>query len=378
MKAPLPRFVLLYAAVFSAFGVASPFFPAFLLSRGLDPAGVGLVLAAGTAVRILAGPVGGWLTDRAAAPQLVLAGFLAAAASVALAYLGQSGLWPLLALSVLHAATLAPVTPVADALAIRAASFPYGWVRGAGSAAFIAAAALSGQAVAAFGVQAIQWLNSGLMALAAGAAAMLPLAPVARPPSRSRGAVAELLAVPGFSRLMAVSALILGSHALHDGFEVIRWSEAGIGPGLAGVLWAEAVAAEVVVFLLLGPPLLRRLGPAGALMLCAAAGVLRWSVEAVTAWAPAMALVQPLHGLTFALLHLACLQVVVQTVPKHLTATALAAYGTVAAGTVSAVLSAVSGRLYGQIGADGFWLMAALCALAGVLAYSLPRGAKPV
>ena len=96
--------------------------------------------------------MGGWLADRAGAPQLVLAGYLAAAAGVALAYLGQSGLWPLLALSVLHAATLAPVTPVADAFAIRAGGFPYGWVRGVGSAAFIGAAALSGQAVAALGL----------------------------------------------------------------------------------------------------------------------------------------------------------------------------------------------------------------------------------
>lgn len=378
---PLPqcllRYLLLYGAVFLAFGVASPFFPAFLQSRGLTVQEVGYVLGLGTAVRIGAGPLGGWLADRAAAPRLVLAAFLAWAGVVALAYVPSEGLLLLGALSLLHAATLAPVTPVTDALAIRTGGFPYGWVRGAGSAAFIAGTALSGQTVAAVGLSGILWSNAGFLLLACVAAVLLPTAPPAPRPAREPGALAALLAVPGFLRLLAISALVLGSHALHDGFEVIRWSAAGIGPELAGLLWAEAVAAEVLVFLLLGPILLRHIGPGGALALSAAAGVLRWSVEAVTTWLPAMALVQPLHGLTFALLHLACLQIVAQTVPERLTATALAAYGTVAAGTVTALLTALSGRLYGSMGGDGFWLMAGLCGVAFALAVRPTSPGRP-
>ncbi len=374
----LRRFLALYAALFAAFGVASPFFPAWLQSRGLDAQAVGFVLAAGTAVRIVAGPLGGRLADWARTPRLVLAGFLGAASGAALGYLGQTGVWPLLALSVLHAMALAPLTPIADALALRAGGFHYGWVRGAGSAAFIAGAALSGQVVERFGLDAILWMNAGLLAVAVSAAVVLPNQARQVSPGCARGALPELLALPGFMRLMLVAALVLGSHALHDGFEVIRWAEAGIGPGLAGLLWAEAVLAEVAVFLLLGPWLLARLGPGGALMLAAAAGVLRWAVEAMTAWWPAMALVQPLHGLTFALLHLACLQSMARIVPERLTATALAVYATAATGLVTALLSAVSGRLYGEVGAHGFWLMAALCGAALAIAIPLRRPASAV
>ena len=39
----LIRFVLLYAGLFSAFGLVSPFLPAFLASRGLPPEDLGLV-----------------------------------------------------------------------------------------------------------------------------------------------------------------------------------------------------------------------------------------------------------------------------------------------------------------------------------------------
>ena len=54
---------------------------------------------------------------------------------------------------------------------------------------------------------------------------------------------------------MLVAALILGSHAMHDAFAVIRWRAAGVSPALASVLWSESVAAEVLVFFLIGPAL---------------------------------------------------------------------------------------------------------------------------
>jgi hypothetical protein len=56
---------------------------------------------------------------------------------------------------------------------------------------------------------------------------------------------------------MALAALVMSSHALHDGFEVLRWEDGGIGPGAAGLLWSEGVLAEVVVFVVVGPTLLR-------------------------------------------------------------------------------------------------------------------------
>ena len=39
----LPRFVVLYAALYAAFGVSSPFMPAFFAARGLTPEQVQMV-----------------------------------------------------------------------------------------------------------------------------------------------------------------------------------------------------------------------------------------------------------------------------------------------------------------------------------------------
>jgi MFS family permease len=214
-------------------------------------------------------------------------------------------------------------------------------------------------------------MNGTLLALAAVAALRLPRNALDGPVVQRHANVRTLFAVPGFLPLMALAALVLSSHALQDGFEVLRWQEGGIGPGIAGLLWSEGVLAEVVVFVVAGPMLLRWLGPAGAAALAASAGVVRWSVTAVTAWLPAMVLVEPLHGLTFALLHLACMQLLSVVVPPALAATAQALYGSIAVGTMTAIVTLVSGPLYGAFGPRAFWVMALLCAAALPLAFAM-------
>jgi MFS family permease len=167
--AALTRFILLYAAMYAAFGVASPFLPAFLSSRGLLPEQLGLVLGAGTAVRLLSAPLAGRIGDLTHALRVVLAVCIALAASVTLGYLMGHGFWVFLGMSLLHAASLAPITVLADALALGSASpppssgrrgFEYGWVRGTGSVAFIVGTLLSGQVVSAFGLDSIVWLQA--------------------------------------------------------------------------------------------------------------------------------------------------------------------------------------------------------------------------
>src|SRR6202030_4544046 len=107
--------------------------------------------------------------------------------------------------------------------------------------------------------------------------------------------------------------------------------------------------------------LIDRIDPSWAMMLAASSGALRWSVMAVTADAVAMSLIEPLHGLSFALLHLACMRLLGEMVPPGLAATAQAIYGTVAIGAATSLLTLLSGALYGRLGGGGFWEIAALC-----------------
>jgi PPP family 3-phenylpropionic acid transporter len=360
--------------MYAAFGVSSPFMPAFFERRGLSPEQIGILFGVGTAVRLIAGPVVGRVADLTQALRAALAICELLAAVVALGLLSAPVFAPLLLTSLFHAAALAPTTTLADALALGAAQprqarpgFEYGWVRGTGSAVFVIGTLISGQVVDSRGLASIIILQAALLVAASGAATLLP------PPGRqdpvtatdhiaSVGVVA-LFDMPVFRRVMLLSALVLGSHAMHDTFAVIRWSAAGVTPTVASALWSESVAAEVLVFFVIGPRLLMRTRPAAAVAIAAAAGVVRWVTVASSTSVMALALVQPLHGLTFAALHLACMRVIAATVPPHLAATAQAMYA-LAAGATTALLTVASGWLYGAFGAQGFLVMALLCAAA--------------
>jgi MFS transporter, PPP family, 3-phenylpropionic acid transporter len=384
---PLPRYLLLYVALYAGWGVLSPFLSAVLHARGATAEEIGLMLAAGVVVRLVATPAAGALADRLGAPRGVLAALLLASAALGLGYgLAPAGLAALLLVGLAHHAATGPLGPLPDALAVRAAArggIDYGVVRGAGAAAFIAGTLLAGGAVAAASSPVVVlWLNAGLFALAAGAALLLPPPPAAHrrgggaagragatgPPLAGMG---SLLAIPAFRRLLLVAGLVSGSHAFYAGFATLRWQAAGLAPETVGLLWAVAVAAEVVVFFLLGRLLLARLGPGGLSALAAAAGALRWAVMAVTAWPPAMFLVQPLHGLTFAALHLAAMAVLARAVPGRLAATAQSVYTSLGTGLAGAALTLASGPLYARLGAGGFWAMALLCAAAVPAALAL-------
>jgi PPP family 3-phenylpropionic acid transporter len=348
----LARFLLLYAALYGAYGGLSPILPAFLAARGLDPGAIGVLLAAAGALRLVIGPLAGSVADRRGSGRPILAASLALAGLATLAHLPGNGFAQLIGPALLYAAGTAAPAPLADALALAAArggaAFQYGWVRAAGSAAFIVGTAAAG------------WLIGSVdLAAALAASGILFLAARAQ---RSR-----------FRRTVLAAALVIGAHALHDGFAMILWRASGIGAGTAGLLWSVSVGAEVLVFLLVGPLLLARIGLPAGVAVAACAGALRWAVLGSTTDVPWLAAAEALHGLSFALLHLACLGLIEDSTPSHLRATALALYGTLGLGLSGVLATLASGVLYQSFGARAFWAMAALSLAALPLVPGLRR-----
>jgi PPP family 3-phenylpropionic acid transporter len=366
--APARRFAVLFAAQFAGVGVMLPFLPPLLAERGLSAAEVGAALAAGSAVRLLAGPLGGRAADALGDARAVLAAYAAAAALAACGFALAAGFAAMLAVTLLHSAAMAPVVPLSDALALQASrgarGFDYGRARAAGSVAFIAAAVLAGWLVERAGLAAAAWLLAG--ALGATALAALGLPPREGPAPRGgtrTGGFAAALRVPGLARLMLVSALIQGSHAVYYGFSSIHWAAAGHSAGIIGLLWAQGVLVEIALFFW-GRPVVERLGPARLSALAALAGVLRWGVTAETTALPALAAAQLLHAATFGAQHLAAMRVLQRAVPPRLAGTAQTLHASLGVGLASGALMLAAGPLYAAFGGGAFWAMAALCALA--------------
>jgi PPP family 3-phenylpropionic acid transporter len=382
---PLLRFLILYGTLYCSFGFSSPFLPEFLTARGIGAEWLGLLLGVGTALRMLSAPLAGRLADVFAAFRLELALFSIAAAVASVLYVPAHNFWLLALVNLTQAAMLAPLSPLADALALswsrsttrgNTGAFEYGWVRGVGSAAFIAGLLVAGQSADVWGLSSVLWLTAaGLFATALSTRIVPGLAGGPSSTARKRKVIEGdwliLLREPAFVRMVLAAALILGSHAMHDAFAIIRWRDAGISSAVSSVLWSESVGAEVLVFVLLGPWLLSLLGRSGALALAAGAAVVRWGVMAQTADVTAVALVEPLHGLTFALFQLGCMRIIADTVPSSLAGMAQAFYGTVGIGGATALSTILSGWLFARWGPAGFWGMAFLCCLALPVIWSL-------
>ena len=141
------RLAFVYAAFFGTTGWYLPFFPVWLAARGLDPAAIGVVLAAFQLVRIVATPAGTRLADRhGSLSASIAAAELATVGAMALLAF-TSGFPAILAAVILMSFVSAPIMPLIDAYALKGLGLrgrAYGPVRLWGSVAFIAATVAGG------------------------------------------------------------------------------------------------------------------------------------------------------------------------------------------------------------------------------------------
>src|SRR6185436_18934421 len=154
---------------------------------------IGMVLAAGLLMRLVAGPVIGRLADRSGRLRAILGVCLAVAGGASWALTGAHGFLVILVVLVLQAGALASTTSIADALAVgadppsgRKGRFEYGWIRGGASLAFILGTLLAGQLVEADDLAPAIWANAVLL-FAAAALAVAPARAAAAKAPRSEG-----------------------------------------------------------------------------------------------------------------------------------------------------------------------------------------------
>ena len=356
------RLALFYAAVFLFVGVSLPFWPVWLSAKGLSATEIGLLITAGSWIRIAAPQMAAHVADRRGRRREVLILLAAASFAVHLLFLVSEGFAALLAVSILAAIAFTPIIPMGEnmtLLASRERRFDYGRVRLWGSIAFIVGAIAGGRLVGGIGSDAILWLVLGTLALTVVAAAAMP--ETGSPPARHRVPVAALLSDRSMAVFLVTASLIQASHAAAYGFATLAWRESGIGDDVIGLLWAEGVLAEIVLFAL-GGGLAARLGPARLLAIAAVAGVVRWVGFAIEPGLGLLVFLQALHALTFGAAHLGAMLYIVRSVPPEHSASAQALYSGSAMGLAMGGATILAGALYDDAGAGAFYAMAAMSA----------------
>ncbi len=367
------RLALFYAALFAFVGVAMPYWPVWLAHRGLDAAEIAMLMAAATWIRIGVPSAIAHAADRRGARKPAMATLAAAAFAAHLLFLAADGFAALLLVSALAAAAFTPLIPMTENLTLLAARerrLDYGRVRLWGSIAFVAGAFGGGWALDEVGPPSV--LAMVLVSLLAAAAAAFALPDIRLPPARHPLPVWALVKRPDMLLFLAAAALIQSSHAVYYVFSTLAWREAGIDDRLIGLLWAEGVAAEILLFAL-GGGLAARLGPTALLGIGAVAGVLRWSALALTADLWVLVPAQALHALTFGAAHLGAMQFLARRVDASRSASAQALYSGVTMGLALGGATLLAGALYARAGAGAYWAMALMAAAGGLAALALSR-----
>lgn len=369
------RLSLFYAAIFAAIGIHMPFWPVWLKARGLNATEIGLLLAAIFFTKIFSNPFVGQIVDRRGDRRRPLIVLAALATLSFLLFAVAEGFWSLLAVTMISGAFFASIMPVGENLAMLTAgarNLDYGRLRLWGSLSFIAAAMLGGHLLAGRSPDFVLWLIAG--ALAATWAACLWL-PDIRQPLEDGGApppLRLLLTSPLFLLFLAATSLIQISHMVYYGFATLYWRDAGIPDGVIGLLWAEGVVAEVLLFAFSGK-VVARIGAARLIVLAGFGGLVRWSVLGMTTALPALFVAQSLHALTFGAMHLGAMHFITRAAPPGLSARAQALYSSVTMGVAAGLGMLAVGPLYAAVSGRAFLAMAGVALAGGLLAVGLTR-----
>jgi PPP family 3-phenylpropionic acid transporter len=370
------RLGMFYAASFLVVGIQLPFWPVWLAGRGLDTTQIATVFAAAIWAKVIATPALGALADRLAARRAVMI-VLAALACVAYAGLWPAGgFWPLLALNLVAGMAQSALMPLGDSItlaAVRNEGLDYGRVRVWGSIAFVVAAIGSGAFLASStadgeaGDQVLFLVLAASLILLASCVG-IPAAITAGGGRLRWAAVGRLAADRRFWLFVVSAAALQASHQLYYGFGTLYWRGLGFSDTVIGILWAEGVVAEIVLFWY-SRPFVTRFGPLGLMALGGIAGIVRWSLIGVVPGLAAAMVLQVLHALTFGASHLGAMHFMARTVPPGAAASAQSLYAALSAGLGSGLVMLAAGALYAAYGGHAYPFMAVLSAagLCGVL-----------
>lgn len=378
LPASAARFVPLYMGLNFIGGVHLPFFPAWLENRGLSPEAIGLLMMFMGLVRVVTGPLLGFTADAFAARRQAV---IVLMAMTLVSYIGYA-LLPSIAFVVLFSLTasiaFSAVGPLLEGVTLKTAlseRFDYGHVRSFGSAAFIVMNFGSGLYLATYGIDEFLPLLIGSSIFAFMASLVLPREDVSIKPMR-RGVVWRdalgLVRQPAFLLFLLAGGLAQSCHAFYYGFGTLNWKALGYSADLIGLLWALGVIAEIVLFSF-SDRVVAWLGPVRLIVAGALAGLLRWSVLALSPPLEVLLPLQLLHAGTFGAVHLGAIHFIARAVPPHLVGTAQSIHAAVTIGVFMALGQFASGHLFAVFGAAGYLLMSVFSATALAAALLLDR-----
>lgn len=364
---------LYFFASFAALGVYSPFFPRWLVARGIDGVAMGVVAATMPAMGLVSPPLVGVIADalglRASLLRAACLGsFLAFAALAAAGAAGHAlGFVEVLAAVLVFAVFRAPMLMMADVVAIegeRERGGSYGGVRLWGSIGFVAASTGVGHFLDPTHPFALPVFVAIPLLVALAAALALPVegGSPRSPVLENLRSLAGARDLTLFFAVAGVAEFAISSYELCCSLHL---ADLGASSSVIGGAWGAGVFLEIMLMLAAGRVLARFHAPrlvAFALFVL----VIRFLLLAGVRSLPAALAVQLLHAPSVALLWVSALAHLKERVLPRVFASAQGLFSAaVAAGAVAGNLA--WGALYQRAGGRLTFAIAALAATAAAL-----------
>lgn len=378
MKAPAIRLSIFYAAFFTVVGVHLPFWPVWLQAQGLKATEIGTLMAIAIGLKVAINPLIAHLADRSGERKRLMAALSLVALLGFLLFWVAREFWTILAVSVVFSAAWSAIMPMGESLTVltaHARGLDYGRIRLWGSLSFIVAAVGAGWVIDGRSADTILVLSALALAATLAATALIP--DLRSPPAAgARFGTLELMRDKVFVVFALATASVQASHAVYYAFGTLHWRATGYSEAVIGMLWAEGVIAEIVLFAF-GNAAVRRFGATKLIVLAGAAGIVRWLATAASDALSVLVLAQALHAFTFGAAHLGAIHFISRHVPPVLSASAQSLYSAMVMGLGIGLAILAAGPLYGAFGGGAYAWMAALGGLGALLAWPLTRREIP-
>jgi MFS transporter, PPP family, 3-phenylpropionic acid transporter len=342
-----------YVVLFGCVGAYFPYIAVYFQSIGLGLELVGLLLALGSAVGLIAAPVWGAVADhfRDVRGPLVAAGIWAALATVLLA--GAREPVAIAVAVALLAASFSGMGPMLDARTIELLGNDrdrYAWARSTGSASFILISLGVGALLNRTGPSGLFLAFAPLLALSS-LTAWLFLGSSRGTSRRIVGpgpasGLAAILRDPTLGLFFLGSILVWTAVAAMTSFVSIHLIDLGGDAQLVGLFWALGAAVEVPLMLMF-PVFSRRIGPEWLLVIGALAFAARTAAIALAPGPILVVAAAPIGGIGFAFFYVGTVSYIARAAPPSVRATAQGMFS----GTAYNLGSILGAILAGQIGA---------------------------
>ncbi len=370
MSSSIPhiRLAATYFAYFAYVGAYSPYITLYFQSIGQSAQAIGVLLALGQAMRIVAPNAWAWLADRTGQRLLLLRIALILTTISLAAVFGTTSFWGLAAVLTLQAFCSGGVNPLLETITfatLRDAVTRYGGIRLWGSVGFVVAVLGVGYLLDHAPPAAMLWAVVAILIGAVLVAWTLPATTVPRhDPAES---VVSVLRRPAVLGLFAACFMMSVAHGPLYAFYTIQLALHGYAKSTIGWLWSIGVLAEIIVFWLMprwqnavtiGPVLMATFGCAVVRFL-----LVGWWPESLAA----QLIGQVLHGATFGAYHVCSIALVNRWFGEMGRARGQALYSSVSFGAGGMIGVAASGWLWDGVGPAWTFSLGAIAAAIGLI-----------